>query len=314
MDSVFSNGHYYSASQFYKEKFGTKVYKISLDAGTTCPNRDGTKGFGGCIFCSESGSGDFSANLNLSIKEQIESAKSLVSKKIKGGKYIAYFQNHTNTYGNESSLVKKFEEAASEKDIVGISIATRPDTISPSILEKIASLSERTFVSLELGLQTSNEKTGVFINRLYSNEDYVCAVKRIKLASKKIHIVTHLIFGLPFENENDMMKSLDFAIENKTGGIKISCLHVLKNTRLFELFEKGEIKTLSMEEYFFLIGKAILRLPKNIVIHRLTGDGAKSILVSPEWTANKRNVLNSLNAYLEKNNIVQGNEEKHLGF
>lgn len=312
MQNTFSNGHYYSASQFYKEKFGVKVYKISLDAGTTCPNRDGTKGLGGCVFCSRSGSGDFSASRNLSIHEQIENAKKLVSKKIKNGKYIAYFQNFTNTYGNEALLLKKYNDSLSEKDIAGISIATRPDCISPWILEKIALLSEKTFVSLELGFQTSNEKTGKYINRLYTNGDYVSAVQRIKAASPKIHVVTHLIFGLPHENESDMMKSLCFALKNGTDGIKISCLHVLKNTPLFDDFEDGKFKTLSMGEYFSLLGKALPLVPENIVVHRLTGDGAKPILVSPMWTADKRNVMNSLKAFLEKEKIVQGSSAESL--
>lgn len=312
MRKGFSNGHYYSASQFYKEKFGVKAYKISLDAGTTCPNRDGTKGLGGCVFCSQSGSGDFSASRNLPLHKQIEDAKKLVSKKINGGKYIAYFQNYTNTYGDEALLVKKYNDSLSEKDIAGISIATRPDCISPWILEQIALLSEKTFVSLELGFQTSNEKTGVCINRLYTNEDYVSAVKRIKSASLKIHIVTHLIFGLPSESEKDMLQSLDFALKSGTDGLKISCLHVLKNTRLFDDFKDGKFKTLSMEEYFSLLGKALPLIPKNIVIHRLTGDGAKSILVSPMWTADKKNVLNSLNAFLEKEKIVQGSSAESL--
>lgn len=308
----FANGHYYSASQFYKEKFGVKAYKISLDAGTTCPNRDGTKGAGGCVFCSQSGSGDFSASRNLPLHKQIEDAKKLVSKKIKGGKYIAYFQNYTNTYGDEALLVKKYNDSLSEKDIAGLSIATRPDCISPWILEQIAHLSEKTFVSLELGFQTSNEKTGGYINRLYTNEDYVSAVKRIKSASLKIHIVTHLIFGLPYESEKDMLQSLDFALKSGTDGLKISCLHVLKNTRLFDDFKDGKFKTLSMEEYFSLLGNALPLIPKNIVIHRLTGDGAKSILVSPMWTADKKNVLNSLNAFLEKEKIVQGSSAESL--
>ncbi len=314
MKNGFVNGHFYSVSQFYREKFGSKVYKIAIDAGCTCPNRDGTKGFGGCVFCSESGSGEFAADRFLSVSEQIKNAKNLVSKKIKNGKYIAYFQNHSNTYGNEDSLFQKYIEASSACDVVGLDIATRPDCVFPSMLEKILNLSKKTFVTMELGLQTSNEKTADYIKRLYTNEEYLDCVRRIKAASADIHIVTHLIFGLPFETEADMLESVDFCINALTDGIKISVLHVLKGTEILNAFRNGEFSTLEMDEYFRILGKALVRIPENVVIHRLTGDGAKKLLVSPMWTADKKNVLNSLSRYLRKNEIVQGKDFQYNFF
>ena len=205
-------------SQFYESIFGAKTYKLSLDAGCTCPNRDGTKGYGGCIFCSESGSGDFAAGRNLSIREQVEQAKKRVEAKVKGrsgnrrGKYIAYFQNFTSTYGDWEILVQKYREALDFEDVAGLAIATRPDCLGEEILSKIAEISKNHFVQIELGLQTSNEATGRLINRCYSNEDYSDAVRRIRAANPNIHIVTHLIFGLPGESEADMMESVRFVV------------------------------------------------------------------------------------------------------
>ena len=205
-------------SQFYESIFSCKVYKIAIDAGCTCPNRDGTKGYGGCIFCSESGSGDFAAERNLSVKEQVEQAKKRVEAKMKGrsgnrrGKYIAYFQNFTSTYGDWKILVQKYKEALECEDVAGLAIATRPDCLGEEILSKIAEISKNHFVQIELGLQTSNEATARLINRCYSNEDYSDAVRRIRAANPNIHIVTHLIYGLPGESEADMLESVNFVV------------------------------------------------------------------------------------------------------
>lgn len=293
-----------SASGFYKKQFGCKVYKLSIDAGCTCPNRDGTKGIGGCIFCSASGSGDFASSRSLSVREQLNEAKKLVSRKIKSGKYIAYFQNFTNTYGQKDDLLKKYTEALSEKDIVGISIATRPDCIEDVLLAEIALLSQKTFVTVELGLQTCNEKTSSYIRRHYDNEEYLDAVRRIKQASSKIHIVTHIIFGLPFETEKDMLESVSYAVNAGTDGIKIALLHVLKGTELANDYAKNMFGCMSQNEYFELLVKALNIIPENIIIHRLTGDGPKSLLIAPLWTANKRLVHNELLKYLKENGIT----------
>lgn len=286
-------------SDFYKKLFGFKVYKISVDAGCTCPNRDGTKGFGGCIFCSQNGSGDFIPEKSLSITEQIEKAKILVSKKNKKGKFIVYFQNFTNTYGNIEILYEKWVEALNCKDIVGISIATRPDCIDLKVVEKLKILSEKTFVQLEFGLQTSDEKNGEFINRKYSNSDYLKSVELIKEKIPEIHIVTHLIFGLPNENEQKMLESVEFVVNSKVDGIKISNLYVLKNTKLEKLYLNGDFKVLEMEEYFTILKKALKIIPENVVIHRLTGDGPKSITIAPLWVFNKKKVLTLINELKE---------------
>jgi radical SAM protein (TIGR01212 family) len=298
-NAVMKNPYYYSASDYYKDVFGEKVYKISLDAGCTCPTRDGTKGTRGCIFCSSSGSGDFAANRNKSITDQITDAKLLVSKKIKSQnpKYIAYFQNFTNTYGDTNTLIAKYNEALQDPTIVGISIATRPDSISDSILYEIGELAKKTYVSIELGLQTIHPKSSTFIRRGYDLSEYTLAMNRIKAISSKIHIVTHIIFGLPSETTEEMLDTVRFCVNSKTDGIKIALLHVLKGTDLEPLYKAGQCKCMTLEEYLPLICSAVKIIPKTIVIHRLTGDGPKSLLIAPLWTADKKNVQNQINLY-----------------
>ena len=310
---------YFSASDFYKNLFGQKVYKISLDAGCTCPTRDGTKGFGGCIFCSASGSGDFAASKNLSIKEQVEQAKKLVENKltsknkIQEKKYIAYFQNFTNTYGNQEELLEKFNQAINQENIVGISIGTRPDCLSDEMIKKISELRPINYpknipfhISIELGFQTSNENSAKFIRRGYENSVFTDCVNRIHKIAPEIHVVTHLIFGLPDETQIDMLNSVEFVLNSQTDGIKFTVLHVLENTDLATLWKDGKVKTLSPEEYFEILKKSLQKIEeffqktnKKIVVHRLTGDGAKKILLAPMWTANKKKVLNDLNAFLQ---------------
>lgn len=289
---------YLSASDFYKQKFNKKVYKISIDAGCTCPTRDGTKGFGGCIFCSPNGSGDFVPSKLKSISEQIEDAKKIIEKKykVKDKKYIAYFQNFTNTYGNPDVLYSKYLEAINCKDIIGISIATRPDCLNDEILKKINMLTEHTFVIIELGFQSSNEKTIKYINRAYSNDEYLDCVLRIKKINKEIHIVTHLIIGLPGETENDIINSTQYVINCGTDGLKFTVLYILRGTGIENDYLSGKFDTLSMEEYFSIIKKIMSIVPNNIVIHRLTGDGPKKILIAPEWTKDKKKVLNYMNS------------------
>lgn len=287
---------YYSVGEFYKEKFGSKVYKIAIDAGCTCPTRDGTKGNKGCIFCSANGSGDFVPSKKLSISEQIKQAKEIIQKKVKKEiKYIAYFQNFTNTYGDEKLLVQKYNEAINCENVCGISIATRPDCISSSILKEIAALCKKTFVTIELGFQTSKEESADYIRRGFSNQEYLEAVKRIHQADSRIHVVTHLIFGLPGENHDDVMNSVKFCLNAKTDGIKFTVLYVLKGTDLEKDYQAGKFDVLEMDEYFALLKSALELIPPKIVIHRLTGDGPKKLLIAPMWTANKKNVLNAIN-------------------
>ncbi|MBQ4378624.1 MAG: TIGR01212 family radical SAM protein [Treponema sp.] len=304
-------------SDFYQSVFGTKVYKIALDAGCTCPNRDGTKGTGGCIFCSPSGSGEFASDKKLTVKEQIEEAKKRVESKIQGrsgsrrGKYIAYFQNFTSTYGDAKILSEKYREALLCEDVAGLCVATRPDCIGDEILSELLEISKTTFVQIELGLQTSNEKTGNLINRCYTNEDYSDAVCRIKKTAPEIHVVTHLIFGLPGETEKDMLESVRFVVDNnnipgsenpvKTPGlfgIKITSLFVLKDTPLLKLYNSGEMKTLEKEEYLAILKKALPLLGENCVVHRLTGDPPKNSLIAPVWTTDKKRVLNDISGLL----------------
>ena len=301
-------------SAFYQSIFGCKTYKISLDAGCTCPNRDGTKGTGGCIFCSEAGSGDFAAGRTLSITQQIEQGKKLVEAKLRGrsgdrqGKYIAYFQNFTSTYGDADVLLAKYREALQCEGVAGLAVATRPDCLGEEILRGLAELSKTHFVQIELGLQTSNEQTGRLINRCYINQDYIDAVHRIREVAPSIHIVTHLIFGLPGENEEDMLNSVRFVTDLSCSGltrtsltpfgIKITSLYVLKNTRLSALYEAGNYQPLTKEQYFDLLKKALPLLPTNCVVHRLTGDPPKSLLIAPVWTTDKKRILNELKKLL----------------
>jgi len=294
-------------SDFYKSIFGCKVYKIALDAGCTCPNRDGSKGSGGCIFCSEKGSGDFAADRKLSVKQQIEEGKSLVEAKLKGrsgsrnGKFIAYFQNFTSTYGSPALLLKKYREALSCEAVAGLAVATRPDCLNEEILLGLADISKNHYVQLELGLQTSNEKTGRLINRCYTNEAYIDALKTIREKAPDIHIVTHLIFGLPGESEKNMLESVSFVVNQNAGrvfGIKITVLYVLKNTKLAAMYERGAFLPLSKEEYFSLLKKALPVLPPDCVVHRLTGDPPKGILIAPDWTRDKKRVMNELRSLL----------------
>lgn len=294
-----------TVSAFYKSIFGKKVYKISLDAGCTCPNRDGTIGIGGCIFCSNSGSGDFVPSKNLSITKQIEEAKKLVENKMKNqsenqNEYIAYFQNFTNTYGNISKLTEKWNEALSCSQIVGLALGTRPDCLSDEVLQVLSQLADKAFLQVELGFQTSNETSSKYIRRGFSNKIYFDAVKKIKNANPKIHIVTHVIFGLPGETEVDMLQTVKDVVNAKSDGIKITSLYILKDTDLATDYFNNKFEPIKMDEYFNLIEKALQIIPKNMVIHRLTGDPPKSLLIEPTWTTDKKRTLNIVNNLLAK--------------
>lgn len=310
---------YISTSEYYNSIFSQKVYKISLDAGCTCPTRDGTKGSRGCIFCSSSGSGEFASSRKLSIKEQIEQAKSLVINKIpkkqkENAKFIAYFQNFTNTYGNEEELLSKFNQAINENDIVGISIATRPDCLSENMIKEISNLKPKNYpenqnfhISIELGFQTSKESSVEFIRRCYENSIYIEVINQIHKIAPNIHVITHLIFGIPQETIEDMLNSVKFVLNAQTDGIKFTVLHVLENTDLAVLWKEGKFQTMSQDEYFYVLKKALViienfteKTGKPVVVHRLTGDGAKKILLAPMWTADKKKVLNSLNKIISQ--------------
>lgn len=284
---------YYSLNNYLKDTFGCKVYKISLNAGFTCPNRDGTIGTGGCIFCSAGGSGDFAQSSRLSITQQIERGKELVSSKIKDGKYIAYFQAYTNTYAPIDVLREKYFEAIKHKDIVALSIATRPDCLGEDVLKLLMEVNKIKPVFVELGLQTIHENTAEYIRRGYSLDVYDKAVKDLK--SIGVNVVVHLILGLPNETRADMLQSVKYVCESGADGIKLQLLHVIKNTDLEKDYLDGKFKVLEFDEYIDLIKDCLEIIPDDIVIHRLTGDGAKKDLVAPLWSADKKRVLNAIN-------------------
>lgn len=289
---------YKSVNDYYKQKFGYKVYKLSIDGGFTCPNRDGTIGTGGCIFCSALGSGEFAEKGN-SITEQLERAKTKVEKKIKNGKYIAYFQSFTNTYAPLEKLKKLYYEAIKPDYIVGLSIGTRPDCLSDDIIEFLKELNNIKPVCVELGLQTTNEETAQYIRRGYQNIVYFDAVKRLKAAG--INVVTHIIIGLPFETKQDAINTTLNAVSAGTDGIKFHLLHVLKNTDLENEYNAGKFECLTLPQYAEILKDCISVLPPEVVVHRITGDGAKKDLVAPLWSADKKRVLNFLNEYLKTN-------------
>lgn len=307
-------------SDFYKNKFGRKVYKLAVDAGCTCPTRDGRLDTRGCIFCSANGSGDFIPPKNLPIAEQLERAKLLVQKKAhgRGGArfgepksldndqklsqgqkapaYIAYFQNFTNTYGDPLVLKQKYLDALAAPDIVGVDIATRPDCLGPEILEVIKELSQKTFVTVELGLQSVHQKTADWMRRGYPTSVYFDAVAALKKECPAVHIVTQLILGLPGESDGDMLESVRRVAAAGSDGIKLTVLYVLAGTDLEKEWRAGNFECLAKEKYFELLKKIVPLLPPQMVVHRLTGDGPKKILLAPEWTKNKRQVLNELAA------------------
>lgn len=284
---------YYSLNNYLRDTFGEKVYKLSLNAGFTCPNRDGTIDSRGCIFCSKGGSGDFAESSALSITQQIENGKKRVAGKIKSGKYIAYFQAFTNTYAPVETLREKFSEAIRHKDIVAISIATRPDCLGDDVLALLGELNKIKPVFVELGLQTIHKKSAEYIRRGYTLEVYDKAVENLKKIG--VNIVVHVIIGLPNETKEDMLKTVDYVCKSGADGINLQLLHVLRNTDLEKDYIDGKFKVLSLEEYLDIIKSCIEIIPEDIVIHRLTGDGAKKDLVAPMWSADKKRVLNEIN-------------------
>ena len=289
---------YLSFNKYLKDKFGQKIYKISIDGGFTCPNRDGMAGTRGCIFCSQGGSGDFAESRDMSITEQIESGKKKVENKIKDGKYIAYFQPFTNTYAPVEILRQKYEEAINHPDIVALSIATRPDCLGDDVLMLLDEINKIKPVFVELGLQTIHPKTAKYIRRGYDLSVYDKAVRDLKKIG--VNIVVHVILGLPNESEEDMLETVKYVCQSKANGIKLQLLHVINGTDLAKDYEKGLFKTLEFDEYVELIAKCVEIIPKDIVIHRLTGDGAKKDLIAPLWSADKKRVLNAINKRLRE--------------
>lgn len=295
---------YYSLNYFLRNKFHSKVFKISLDAGFSCPNRDGKISTGGCAFCSERGSGDFAGDRHFSIKSQFENIKQVMSKKWKNGKYIAYFQAYTNTYAPIEVLKEKYYEALDEENVVGLAIATRPDCLDEEVLDLLQELNKKIYTWVELGLQTSKEDTARKINRGYELKVFEEAVKNLR--ERNIDVVTHIIFGLPGETKNDMLQTVNYVSSQDIQGVKYHLLHLMRNTPLVDFYNRRELRFLEYEEYIDIICSAISITRPDIVIHRLTGDAPRNLLIGPMWSLKKWEVLNAIDKTLAQKNIYQG--------
>ena len=308
MNNIWNGKRYNSLYYFLRDKFGEKVFKISLDGGFSCPNRDGKISSGGCLFCSESGSGDYAGDRELSITKQFSDVKEMMAHKWKSGKYIAYFQAYTNTYAPIDYLKSKYEEALNQDGVVAIAIATRPDCLDNEVLDLLEEINSRFYLWIELGLQTSNDVTAKKINRGYKLEVFEQAMKNLK--ERNIDVVVHDILGLPGETKEDMLKTIDYIAHSGARGIKFHLLHLMKQTPMVNVYEKGELEFLSQEDYIELITKGIAMLPKEMVVHRLTGDAPRELLIGPMWSLKKWEVLNSIDKALQDNDIWQGKHFK----
>ena len=287
---------YTTLSDHYQAKFGCKVYKLSIDGGFTCPNRDGTLGIGGCIFCSAAGSGEFAAGPDSSISAQLEKAKTRVSAKNKDGKYIAYFQSFTNTYAPVEILREKYLAAIAPEDVVGLAIGTRPDCLPEDVMALLSEINQIKPVTVELGLQTVHEPSVAYIRRGYVNQVYFDAVARLNAAH--IEVVTHIILGLPGETAQMAAETTRQAVNAGTDGVKFHLLHVLRGTDLATDYEAGKFQCLTLEEYTQWLKLCLEEVPPSVVVHRLTGDGAKRDLIAPLWSGDKKRVLNYLHQHL----------------
>lgn len=295
---------YYSLDYYIKQVFHEKLYKLSLNAGCTCPNRDGTCGSRGCIFCSSGGSGDFAANQSLAITEQLQIEKEHRKSKYSGHSYIAYFQAYTNTYASVDKLEKIFLQAAADPEVKILSIATRPDCLPPEILSLLARLNRIKPVWIELGLQTIHESTAQFIRRGYPLCVFEDAVRNLRAIG--IDVIVHTILYLPGESRSDMLETIQYLNRQDIQGIKLQLLHILKDTDLFDYYKEQPFYLPSMEEYLDFLGTCLCHLRPDIVVHRLTGDGPKSLLKAPLWTGNKRLVLNQMGKMFKEKDIWQG--------
>lgn len=283
-------------NEYLRSRFGCKVYKLSLSADVTCPNRDGRLDTRGCIFCSAGGSGDFAADRHKPIAEQMEEAKARVRAKNRNGKYIAYFQSFTGTYAPVSYLRKIFTEAMRPEDIVALSVATRPDCLGPEVLALLSELNQTKPVWVELGLQTIHEGTARYIRRGYPLPVYDKAVRDLKEAG--LEVIVHVILGLPGESAEDMLETVRYVAASGADGIKLQLLHVLRGTDLADDYYAGKVPVMSLEEYTDLLCRVVKEIPDEMVIHRLTGDGPKKLLIAPAWSADKKKVLNTIHKAL----------------
>ena len=308
MQKDWNGKRFHNLNYFLRNKFGEKVFKISLDGGFSCPNRDGTISKGGCLFCSERGSGDFAGDRDFSISRQFNDIKTMMSKKWKSGKYIAYFQAYTNTYAPIDILKQKYEEALKQDGVVALAIATRPDCLGDEVLDLLEEINKKFYVWVELGLQTCNDETARKINRGYKLEVIEDAIKRLK--ERNIDFVVHSIFGLPGETKEDMLKTVEYIAHSGAQGVKFHLLHLMKGTPLVKLYERGELEFLEEEDYIDLLCKSVEMLPQEMVIHRLTGDAPRDLLIGPMWSLKKWEILNAIDRTMEENDVYQGKKFK----
>lgn len=305
-----NNKRYYTLDSFYKEKFGCKIAKVSLNCNFTCPNRDGTKGVGGCIYCSSLRSGEYAGFVEDDVITQFNKVKEVMLNKWKDCKFIGYFQAGTNTYAPVNVLKEKFEPILKLKDVVGLSIATRPDSITDECLDYLTDLNKRTFLTVELGLQTIHDKTSKLINRCHSKEEFESMVK--KLRERKINVVVHIINGLPYETKEMMLETIKYLNNLDIQGIKIHMLHVLKNTKLANMYEEEKFPILTKDEYIDIVVNQLELLRSDIVINRITGDPKVDDLIEPTWLVKKFVVLNDIDKELKRRDTYQGKKAKKI--
>lgn len=299
-----SNKRYYTLDYFYKHKFNSKVFKVSLNAGFTCPNKDGVFGKGGCIYCSNTGSGEYAGKKEDDLVTQFNEVKNMMLKKWPSAKYIGYFQANTNTYAPVNVLKEKYETILNLDNVVGLSIATRPDSISDECLDYLEELSKRTYLTIELGLQTIHETTSIYINRCHTLECFTNMVK--KLRERNINVVVHIINGLPYETKDMMIETVKYLSDLDIQGIKIHMLSILKNTTLAKLYEKEHFKTLTREEYIDIVCDQLEYLREDIVVNRITGDPKVSDLIEPFWLTKKVTILNDIDKEMKRRDTYQG--------
>ena len=304
-----SNKRYHTLDYFYKNKFKSKVFKVSLNGGFTCPNKDGKVGTRGCIYCSRTGSGEFAGNIKDNLLKQFDDIKEMMSKKWSNSKYIAYFQANTNTYAPLDVLKEKYETVYKLPNVVGLSIATRPDSIEDDVYDYLEKLSKETYLTVELGLQSIHEKTNKIINRCHSLECFNKAVNELK--KRNINVVVHIINGLPYETKEMMIDTVKYLNKLDIQGIKIHMLHILKNTDLYDMYEKEKFHVLSRDEYVSIVCEQLRYLREEIVINRITGDPKEDDLVEPTWLIKKFGVLNEIDKYMAKYDIYQGDKIKN---
>ncbi|MBU9721047.1 MULTISPECIES: TIGR01212 family radical SAM protein [Bacillaceae] len=300
----FGDKRYYTWNNHLRTEFGEKIFKVPLDGGFDCPNRDGKVASGGCTFCSERGSGDFAGDRKDDLVTQFRTIKDNLHRKWKAGKYIGYFQAYTNTYAPVEELREMFEVILEQDDVVGLAIATRPDCLPDDVVEYLAELNERTYLWVELGLQTVHQRTADLINRAH---DYACYVEGVeKLRKHNIRICSHIINGLPLEDHHMMMETAKEVAKLDVQGIKIHLLHLLKKTAMVKQYEKGLVQFMSAEEYINLVCDQLEVLPPNMIIHRLTGDGPADLMIGPMWSLNKWEVLNGIDHEMKRRDSWQG--------